>query len=149
MTEKIRIVLTGGGTAGHVMPHIAILPQLQNNDFEVHYIGSGGIEKEIATKHGIPFHEISTGKLRRYFSVQNFVDIFRVIAGFFQAFNLMLRLKPSVIFSKGGFVAVPVTLAAWVCGVPVVTHESDYSPGLANRIIAPFSRKILFITDCP
>ncbi len=144
MSRRRRIVLTGGGTAGHVMPHLAILSELRKSNFDVVYIGSGGIEKELAVKHGIPFHQISTGKLRRYFSLQNFLDVFRIVVGFFEAFVLMLRLRPAVIFSKGGFVAVPVTLAAWMCGVPVVTHESDYSPGLANKIIGPFSKKILY-----
>ncbi len=138
------IVLTGGGTAGHVMPNLAILDQLKRSGFEVHYVGSGGIEKELITKAGIPFHQISTGKLRRYFSLQNFFDLFRLAAGFFQAILIMLKLRPKIVFSKGGFVAVPVTLGAWLCRIPVVTHESDYSPGLANRIIALFARKILY-----
>ena len=140
----LRIVLTGGGTAGHVMPNLAILPELRRVGFSVYYIGSGGVEKGLAHGAGIPFFQISTGKLRRYLSVQNVLDIFRIVVGFFQSVLLMLRLKPDVVFSKGGFVAVPVTLAAWVCRIPVVTHESDYSPGLANKIITPFSRKILF-----
>ena len=144
MTILPKIVLTGGGTAGHVMPNLAILDELRASGFEVHYIGSGGIEKELITNAGVPFHQISTGKLRRYFSVQNFLDIFRLTAGFIQALAIMLKLKPAIVFSKGGFVAVPVTLAAWICRIPVVAHESDYSPGLANRIIAPFSSKILY-----
>lgn len=144
MNQIPRIVLTGGGTAGHVMPHIAILDELKHAGFEVHYIGSSGMEKELAGKFGIPFHQIATGKLRRYFSIQNFIDVFRIVAGLFQAIGLMLKLHPKVVFSKGGFVAVPVTLAAWICRIPVVTHESDYSPGLANKIIAPFSRRILY-----
>ncbi len=144
MTQARKIVITGGGTAGHVMPHIAILPELRKAGFDVHYVGSGGIEKDLAMKYQIPFHEIATGKLRRYLSVQNFIDVFRIIAGLFQAVTLMIRLRPVVVFSKGGFVAVPVTLAAWICGIPVVTHESDYSPGLANKIIAPFSQRILY-----
>jgi len=139
-----RIVLTGGGTAGHVMPNLALLPQLRAAGFDVVYIGSAGVEKGLVTAANVPFFEISTGKLRRYFSIQNILDVGRIIAGFFQALILMMRLRPHAVFSKGGFVAVPVTLAAWCCGVPVVTHESDYSPGLANKIITPFSRKILY-----
>jgi UDP-N-acetylglucosamine--N-acetylmuramyl-(pentapeptide) pyrophosphoryl-undecaprenol N-acetylglucosamine transferase len=139
-----RIVLTGGGTAGHVMPNLALLPQLRAAGFDVVYIGSAGVEKGLVTAAHVPFYEISTGKLRRYFSVQNVLDVGRIIAGFFQALILMMRLRPHAVFSKGGFVAVPVTLAAWCFGVPVVTHESDYSPGLANKIITPFSRKILY-----
>ena len=144
MSPAPKIILTGGGTAGHVMPHLAILGELRQAGFEVHYVGSGGIEKVLAEKAGIPFHEILTGKLRRYFSVQNFTDIFRFLAGFFQSLVIIAQLRPKIVFSKGGFVAVPVTLAAWILGVPVVTHESDFSPGLANKIIAPFSRKILY-----
>jgi UDP-N-acetylglucosamine--N-acetylmuramyl-(pentapeptide) pyrophosphoryl-undecaprenol N-acetylglucosamine transferase len=141
---KNLIFLTGGGTAGHVMPNLAILEELKKSGFDPHYVGSSGIEKELATKAGLPFHEIKTGKLRRYFSWQNFVDVFRLGFGFIQALILVMRYKPTVVFSKGGFVAVPITIAAWVFGVPVVTHESDFSPGLANKIITPFSRKILF-----
>jgi UDP-N-acetylglucosamine--N-acetylmuramyl-(pentapeptide) pyrophosphoryl-undecaprenol N-acetylglucosamine transferase len=144
VTIARKIILTGGGTAGHVMPHMAILPELRRNGFNPIYIGSGGIEKDIARKYDVPFFQISTGKLRRYFSIDNFLDVFRIIYGFLQSLNLMIRLRPDVVFSKGGFVAVPVTVAAWMWRVPVVTHESDYSPGLANKLIAPFSRKILF-----
>jgi UDP-N-acetylglucosamine--N-acetylmuramyl-(pentapeptide) pyrophosphoryl-undecaprenol N-acetylglucosamine transferase len=138
------MILTGGGTAGHVMPHLAILTELRKAGFEPHYIGSGGIESELARKAQIPFHQIATGKLRRYVSVDNFWDIFKIIWGTAQSLILLLRLRPKIVFSKGGFVAVPVTVAAWILGIPVVTHESDYSPGLANKIIAPFSRKILY-----
>jgi UDP-N-acetylglucosamine--N-acetylmuramyl-(pentapeptide) pyrophosphoryl-undecaprenol N-acetylglucosamine transferase len=126
------------------MPNLAILSELRRCGFEVHYAGSGGIEKELAIQAGLPFHQIQTGKLRRYFSVQNFLDLFRLIMGFFQALGIMLKVRPKIVFSKGGFVAVPVTIAAWICRIPVVTHESDYSPGLANKIIAPFSKKILY-----
>ena len=139
-----RIVLTGGGTAGHVMPHLAILGDLRSAGFEVFYVGSRGIEKELAEKAGIPFYQVSTGKLRRYLSVDNILDIFRLISGFFQSLWILAKLRPAIVFSKGGFVAVPVTFAAWFLGVPVVTHESDYSPGLANKIIGPFSKKILY-----
>lgn len=126
------------------MPNLALLPGLRSSGFDVVYIGSAGVEKGLVAHAGVPFFEISTGKLRRYFSVQNFLDVGRIIAGFFQAIVLMLKLRPHAVFSKGGFVAVPVTLAAWCCRVPVITHESDYSPGLANKIIAPFSKKILY-----
>lgn len=139
-----RVVLTGGGTAGHVMPNLALLPQLKSAGFETYYIGSSGVEKGLVASAGIPFFQISTGKLRRYFSIQNILDIGRIILGFFQAVRLMIKLRPSVVFSKGGFVAVPVTLGAWICRVPIITHESDYSPGLANKIITPFSKKILY-----
>jgi UDP-N-acetylglucosamine--N-acetylmuramyl-(pentapeptide) pyrophosphoryl-undecaprenol N-acetylglucosamine transferase len=137
-----RIVLTGGGTAGHVMPHIAMLPHYRAAAWDVHYIGSAGIERELAQRAGLPFHTIQTGKLRRYFSWQNVLDIGRLALGVLQSFFLLLRLKPQLVFSKGGFVSVPVACAAWVLRIPVVSHESDLTPGLANRLIKPFCRLI-------
>lgn len=141
---KIRIALTGGGTAGHVMPNLALLPELARHDFEVHYIGSRGVEKELAEKAGLPFHQIVSGKLRRYASIENFFDIFKVGFGLLQSVFILLKLRPQVIFSKGGFVAVPVAVAGRVLGIPVVSHESDYTPGLANRIIAKFAKRLLY-----
>ena len=134
-----RIIFTGGGTAGHVTPNIALMEPLLREGWDVHYIGSqSGMEKGlIAGIDGVTYHGISTGKLRRYFSWQNFIDPFRVVKGYFQARRLIRDLKPDVIFSKGGFVSVPVVLAAGK--VPVVAHESDYSPGLSNRIAARFT----------
>ena len=106
-----RIILTGGGTAGHVTPNIALLPRLKELQYDIHYIGSyNGIEKELIEQFAIPYHGISTGKLRRYFSVQNFTDPFRVLKGLDEARKLVKILKPDVIFSKGGFVSVPVVL---------------------------------------
>lgn len=142
--QKIRIAMTGGGTAGHVMPNLALVPGLVANQFEIHYIGSSGIERDLITKAGIPFHQIVSGKLRRYASVENFLDIFKVGWGLLQSIGILLRLKPQVIFSKGGFVAVPVAVAGRILGIPVVSHESDYTPGLANRIIARFAKKLLY-----
>lgn len=139
-----KIVLTGGGTAGHVMPNLALMPQLAAAGFEIHYVGSAGIEQELSEKAGLPFHCIASGKLRRYMSVKNFFDIFKVIVGLLQSVGILLKLRPQVIFSKGGFVAVPVTVAGWILGIPVVSHESDYTPGLANRIIARFAKKLLY-----
>jgi len=128
-----RIILTGGGTAGHVTPNIALLPRLKELGYDIQYIGSyTGIEKELIEPFGIPYHGISSGKLRRYFSVQNFTDPFRVLKGFREAHKLIRQLKPDVIFSKGGFVSVPVVLAGKRCKVPVIIHESDMTPGLAN-----------------
>ena len=138
-----KIVLTGGGTAGHVMPHIALLPRMKKAGWDIHYIGSRGIEKKLAAEHGIPFHQIPTGKLRRYLSYQNLVDVFRVLVGIVASLLILLRLRPGLVFSKGGFVSVPVAIAAWILRIPVVTHESDATPGLANRLIAPCSRFIL------
>ena len=138
-----RIILTGGGTAGHVTPNIALLPRLKELGYDIQYIGSyTGIEKELIEPFGIPSHGISSGKLRRYFSVQNFTDPFRVLKGFREAHKLIRQLKPDVIFSKGGFVSVPVVLAGKRCKVPVIIHESDMTPGLANKIAIPSAAKV-------
>jgi len=137
-----RIVFTGGGTAGHVTPNIALIEPLLKEGWEVHYIGSNtGMEKGlIAALDGVTYHGIATGKLRRYFSWENFIDPFRVLKGCFQARSLIRQIKPDVIFSKGGFVSVPVVLGAGK--VPVVAHESDFSPGLSNRIASRFTDKV-------
>lgn len=138
-----RIILTGGGTAGHVTPNIALLPRLKELGYDIQYIGSyTGIEKELIEPFGTPYHGISSGKLRRYFSVQNFTDPFRVLKGFREAHKLIRQLKPDVIFSKGGFVSVPVVLAGKRCKVPVIIHESDMTPGLANKIAIPSAAKV-------
>ena len=138
-----RIILTGGGTAGHVTPNIALLPRLKELQYDIHYIGSyNGIEKELISQFGIPYHGISTGKLRRYFSVQNFTDPFRVIKGMGEARKLIKILEPDVIFSKGGFVSVPVVLAGKGQHVPVIIHESDMTPGLANKLCIPSASKV-------
>lgn len=141
--KKKRIILTGGGTAGHVTPNLALVPALQEAGFDIQYIGSyNGMEKELVMAQNIPYHGISSGKLRRYFSVQNFTDPFRVLKGFFEARRLIRRLKPDVIFSKGGFVTVPVVMAGKRCKVPVIIHESDMTPGLANKLAMPSAEKI-------
>ena len=138
-----QIILTGGGTAGHVTPNLALLPELRARGYAIKYIGSRtGIEKELITQAGVPYHEISSGKLRRYFSLKNFSDPFRVLAGFFQAKKALKTIKPDVIFSKGGFVAVPVVLAAKQLGIPTIIHESDMTPGLANKLCIPSARKV-------
>lgn len=138
-----KIVLTGGGTAGHVTPNIALLDRLKEEGFEVHYIGSKeGIEKQLIENLGIPYYGISSGKLRRYFSLKNFTDPFRVLKGCAEAKKLMKQIKPDVCFSKGGFVTVPVVRAAAKCKVPVVSHESDMTPGLANRIGMRYATRI-------
>lgn len=139
-----RIVLTGGGTAGHVTPHLSLIPRLKEMGYDIHYIGTeNGIEHQmIAQIPGITYHSVKSGKLRRYFSLQNFTDPFRVIWGAFQSIGLMRKLKPNVCFSKGGFVSVPVVIGAWLCRVPAVCHESDLTPGLANRICAKFATKV-------
>lgn len=138
-----RIILTGGGTAGHVTPNIALLPRLRELQYDIHYIGSyNGIEKELIEKQQIPYHGISSGKLRRYFSLKNFTDPFRVLKGFSEANRLIKTLKPDVILSKGGFVSVPVVIAGKRNNVPVIIHESDMTPGLANRISIPSAYKV-------
>ena len=138
-----RIILTGGGTAGHVTPNIALIPGLLEKGYDIQYIGSyTGIEKELIEPFNIPYHGISSGKLRRYFSMQNFTDPFRVLKGFSQARKLLKELKPDVIFSKGGFVSVPVVLAAKKLGIPTICHESDITPGLANKLAIPSATKV-------
>lgn len=138
-----RIILTGGGTAGHVTPNIALIPRLQELGYDIHYIGSyKGIEKELIEPFGIPYHGISSGKLRRYFSVQNFTDPFRVLKGFGEANRLIKDLEPDVIFSKGGFVSVPVVMAGKKNKVPVIIHESDMTPGLANKLSLPSAVRV-------
>lgn len=138
-----RIILTGGGTAGHVTPNIALLPGLKELGYDIHYIGSyNGIEKKLIEQFGIPYHGIASGKLRRYFSLQNFTDPFRVLKGFGEARKLIKALKPDVIFSKGGFVSVPVVIAGKQCHVPTIIHESDMTPGLANKLAIPSATKV-------
>jgi UDP-N-acetylglucosamine--N-acetylmuramyl-(pentapeptide) pyrophosphoryl-undecaprenol N-acetylglucosamine transferase len=138
-----KIILTGGGTAGHVTPNIALIPRLQALGWEVEYIGSrDGIEQRLITELDIQFHGISSGKLRRYFDLQNFIDPFKIIKGVFEAFFLLGKIKPDVVFSKGGFVTVPVILGAWLHRIPIIIHESDLTPGLANKISIPFATKI-------
>lgn len=142
-----RIILTGGGTAGHVTPNIALIPQLQKQGFDIHYIGSyNGIEKELIESMKIPYHGISSGKFRRYKNFknysQNLADIFRVISGINQATKIIKELKPSIIFSKGGFVAVPVVLGGKRNKIPVIVHESDMTPGLANKLAIPFAKAV-------
>lgn len=137
------ILFTGGGSAGHVTPNLALIKKFLNENWQVLYVGSNnGIEKEIIAKINIPYYSISTGKLRRYFSWQNFIDPFKVLEGFIQAFILCRKLKPAVVFSKGGFVAFPVVLGAWLNRIPVISHESDLTPGLANRLSYPFTKTI-------
>lgn len=137
------IILTGGGTAGHVTPNIALIPQLQELGYKISYIGSySGIEKELITELGIPYYPISSGKLRRYFSTQNFTDPFRILKGFAQANTLVKELQPDLIFSKGGFVTVPVVMAGKKNKIPTIIHESDMTPGLANKLAIPSATKV-------
>ncbi|MBQ4085140.1 MAG: glycosyltransferase, partial [Clostridia bacterium] len=136
-----RIILTGGGTAGHVTPNLALIPKLLEEGWEIHYIGTeNGIERSLIEPiEGVTYHSVATGKLRRYFDLKNFTDPFRVLKGVAQASGLVKSLKPTLVFSKGGFVSVPVVYGARMHRVPVLLHESDMTPGLANRITMPFA----------
>lgn len=137
------IVLTGGGTAGHVTPNIAMIPALQEKGFQISYIGSyDGIEKKLIEEMGIPYYGISSGKLRRYFDPKNFTDPFKVLKGYQEARKLLKKLKPDVVFSKGGFVTVPVVIAAKHRKIPAIIHESDMTPGLANKLCIPSAVKV-------
>ena len=137
------IVLTGGGTAGHVTPNIALIPRLKELGYQISYIGSyNGIEKKLIEELGIPYYGISSGKLRRYFDLKNFSDPFRVLKGFSQARKILKELKPDVVFSKGGFVTVPVVIAAKRLKIPALIHESDMTPGLANKLCLSSASKI-------
>ena len=144
-----KIVLTGGGTLGHVTPHLALIPHLQAAGYEIHYIGTeNGMEApKMRSVPGVIYHAVKGGKLRRYHSWQNFIDPFRVMAGAVQSARLMGKIRPNVVFSKGGFVAVPVVFGAWLHRIPVLCHESDLTPGLANRLCRPFAKK--FATTFP
>ena len=138
-----KIVLTGGGSAGHVTGNIALLPELKKAGWAIEYIGSeAGIERQIIADANLPYHAISTGKLRRYFDLKNLKDPFRVIKGAFQAYSILRKTKPNVVFSKGGFVAVPVIVGAWMNRIPVIIHESDMTPGLANKLSIPLASKV-------
>ncbi len=138
-----KIVLTGGGTAGHVTPNIALIPYLKKEGYDVYYIGSkGGMEEELIKKCDIPYYGVSSGKLRRYFDKKNFSDIFKVLKGIMQAKHIIKKIKPDVVFSKGGFVAVPVVVGAALNKVNVVCHESDITPGLANKLAMPFAKAV-------
>ncbi|GAA0724438.1 undecaprenyldiphospho-muramoylpentapeptide beta-N-acetylglucosaminyltransferase [Clostridium malenominatum] len=141
--KKKKIILTGGGTAGHVTPNLALIPKLKDLGYEVEYIGTKeGIEKNLVLGENIRYHEISSGKLRRYFDIKNFTDPIKVIKGIWQAKNIIKKIKPNVVFSKGGFVAVPVVIGAYLNKIPVIAHESDITPGLANKLSMPYCSKI-------
>ncbi len=137
--------MTGGGTAGHVTPNLALIPKLKALGLEIHYVGrKSGIERMLIEQTGLPYHVISAGKLRRYFDLKNVTDLFLIGGGFVQSLFLVRKLRPQVVFSKGGFVACPLVWAAWVNRVPIIIHESDLTSGLANRLSIPFSDQICF-----
>ncbi len=142
----MKIVLTGGGTGGHVFPLVSVAKKLREklgSDAELLYIGSGAdLEKEAMAKEGIPTKHVLAGKMRRYFSLKNFFDIFKIPIGFIQSLWILLEYMPDVIFSKGGYVSIPVVLAGWLYRIPVLIHESDARPGIANQMLAKFSRRV-------
>lgn len=138
-----KIVLTGGGTAGHITPNIALLPRLLQLGYEISYIGSyNGMEKKLIEDYDIPYYGISTGKFRRYFDLKNFTDPFRVLKGYGEARKILKEICPDIVFSKGGFVTVPVVRAASSLKIPCVIHESDMTPGLANKLCIPVCTKV-------
>lgn len=138
-----RIVLTGGGTAGHVTPNMALVPKLTEEGYDIAYIGSyDGMERKLIEDIDLPYYGISSGKLRRYFDPKNFTDPFRVLKGYFEAKKILKKLRPNVVFSKGGFVTVPVVIAARKLHIPVIIHESDITPGLANKLSIPSASRV-------
>ncbi|MCM0650486.1 undecaprenyldiphospho-muramoylpentapeptide beta-N-acetylglucosaminyltransferase [Clostridium swellfunianum] len=135
--------MTGGGSAGHVTPNLALIPRLKELGYDIEYIGTEeGIERKIIEENKIKYHAIASGKLRRYFDVKNFTDPFKVVKGIWQAYDIIKKQKPNVVFSKGGFVAVPVVIGAYFNRVPVIAHESDITPGLANKLSVPYCTKV-------
>jgi UDP-N-acetylglucosamine--N-acetylmuramyl-(pentapeptide) pyrophosphoryl-undecaprenol N-acetylglucosamine transferase len=141
--KSMRIVLTGGGTAGHVIPALALVEHLQAMGFSLYYIGSKNIEKDLVAQIDLPFHEIPAGKLRRYWSWRNITDLGKIFFGFIYSLIILVRIRPKLVFSKGGFVAVPVAFAAKILRIPIITHESDFSPGLATRLVSLVAEQVL------
>lgn len=137
------LVFTGGGTAGHVLPVEPLIRRFDELGWEVHFIGSrSGLEARLLEGSPAQCHEITCGKLRRYFSLENFVDALRVPVGLIESWWLLRRIRPRLVFSKGGYVSFPVVVAAWLRRIPVIVHESDHTAGLANRMAFPFARLI-------
>lgn len=138
------IVFTGGGTGGHVYPALAIIDILQLSGYKVSWIGSKkGIEKKIIDSKNIDFYHVPSGKLRRYFSILNFIDVFKVFFGFIKSIYILKKIKPDLLFSKGGYVTVPPVVAAKLLKIHSMTHESDFDPGLATKINSRFVDNIL------
>ena len=139
----MHVLVVGGGSAGHVLPAVPVIQACLARGDEVTFVGTRtGLEEDLVKDLPITFYGISAGKLRRYFSWQNFTDVLRIGRGVIQSLALLRRVKPQVVFSKGGFVSFPVVVAAWLLRVPVVAHESDLTPGLANRLITPFAARL-------
>ncbi|MDF9413480.1 undecaprenyldiphospho-muramoylpentapeptide beta-N-acetylglucosaminyltransferase [Brevibacillus laterosporus] len=139
-----KIIFTGGGSAGHVTANLVLIFECTKENYEIHYIGSkNGIEQRLVAEFDqVHYHSVSTGKLRRYFDWKNFTDVYKVMKGIFQAYLLIRRLKPDVVFSLGGFVSVPVVLGAKLNGIATIIYEPDVHMGLANRISYPFATKV-------
>lgn len=140
-----KIAFTGGGTVGHVSVNLSLIPTALEKEHQVFYIGSkNGIEREMIESQisNIKYYPISSGKLRRYLSFENAKDVFKVLKGILDARRVLKKEKPDLLFSKGGFVSVPVVIAARSLNIPTIIHESDLTPGLANKISLKFSKKI-------
>lgn len=138
------IILTGGGTAGHCTPNLALLPYLKNDFDKIVYVGSeNGIERNILENYNIPYYPIPCAKLIRGKSLKNLSMPFTVMNGIIKAGKILDKIKPDVIFSKGGYVSIPTVIAASKRKIPVISHESDYTIGLANRISAKYSKRVL------
>lgn len=139
-----KIAFTGGGTAGHITPNIALIEELRK-EYDILYIGmKNSMEEELIQQMGIQFIGINGGKLRRYFDFKNLTDVFKILLGFIESLLIFGKDRPKLLFSKGGFVSCPVVWAAWAWRIPIIIHESDISPGLANRLALPFARKIAY-----
>ncbi|MBV1905107.1 MAG: undecaprenyldiphospho-muramoylpentapeptide beta-N-acetylglucosaminyltransferase [Pseudomonadales bacterium] len=137
------ILFTGGGTGGHVIPCVPIIKYFRSRGWVISYIGStSGLESSLLANLQLDYFGISTGKLRRYFSFKNVSDIFRILLGLCQAYRILGKQKPDIVFSKGGYVSLPVVFSAWLRNIPVIAHESDVTPGLANRLALPFVKKV-------
>lgn len=141
----MKILMTGGGTSGHITPNIALIPDLRKRGYDIAYIGSkDSIEERLLSDIEIPFYSIRAGKLRRYFDMENLKDFFRVLGGFRDSIKDIRKIKPQLLFSKGGYVTSPVVWAARLFRIPVIIHESDITPGLANKLSLPFATKVCY-----
>jgi len=142
----MRIVLTGGWTGGHLTPLVAVADELRKKigpELKLLYIGSGAqMEKQIMSERNIPIKSVLSGKMRRYSSFKNIIDFFKIPIGFFQSLWILLWFTPDAIFSKGGYVAVPIVLAAWLYRIPIMIHESDSAPGIANQFLSKFADRV-------
>ncbi len=145
MIKNKKIILSGGGTGGSVTPLFQIYRDLKDK-FDFIFVGTYfGLEVKMVKKEGIIYRPILSGKWRRYFSFKNFIDLFKIFLAFWQSLFLLIKERPRLIISAGGFVAVPLSLAAWILGIPVIVHQQDVVPGLANKIMSRVA-KIITVT---